>query len=85
MKSKRVSIEKVAIIDLYAALQEAIREKLITEKEADAIAEYSQSGEGGSYWEMHWGDIEEENGMSTEEAMAFKKVYKKIQRIRTHP
>jgi hypothetical protein len=62
-------------ISLYACIQESIKDNTITEKESIIITNYCDY-EGG-YWELHWGDIEEQNGMTEKEATVFENFYLK--------
>jgi hypothetical protein len=66
-------------LDLDKCLTDSIKDKTITKNDAEAILEYSM-GLGESYWEMHWGDIEEQNGMSEKEAEAFTRFYNKYKK-----
>jgi len=72
-------MKKNSPIDLDDCLTKSIKDKTITQKEADVIVNYCKEY-GESYWELHWDDIEEQNGMSESEADAFKRFYLKFKK-----
>lgn len=76
-----MSSKKKPPLDFDKCLTESIKDKTITKKEAYAIIIIAYAmGLGESYWEMHWGDIEEQNGMSEKEAEAFARFYNKYKK-----
>lgn len=64
---------------LEDCIEKSIKDGTITEKESEDIIEYAQESQQ-CYWEMHWGDIEEQNGMTKKQAKAFAKFYNKYKK-----
>jgi hypothetical protein len=63
-------------LDIDECIEASIKDGTLSKKEAGLLREYA-AGAGEAYWEMHWMDIEEQNGMEPEEAEAFARFYNK--------
>lgn len=67
----------VPLLNLDDCLTYAIRQKVISRSVANSIVSYAKClGIQAGYWDMHWGDIEEENGLSKKEAKAYESFYR---------
>ena len=66
----------VPLLNLDKCLTYAIQKRVIKDSDANDILEYMKGicVESG-YWDMHWMDIEEENGMESGQAKSFKAFY----------
>lgn len=81
IRSKQIQLTKpvcimVPLLKLDDCLTFAIQENVITDIDANAIVEYMKnlSIETG-YWDLHWEDIKEENGMESEQVKGFEAFY----------
>ena len=70
------------ILDLDDCLKYATEQKILTEWACQRLIEYYQ-GDGETYWDFHRGDIEDENGMTSEQAKYFMKFYKEFEDCET--
>ena len=70
----------MTILDFDDCIEECLKLTILTKDEADALIRYMKEGLEGRYWDIFLNDIEEENGMSSENAKAFKQFYDKYKK-----
>jgi len=74
---KKPQGRNVFLLDLDKCLQFAVQKSVMTNKTADFMVEYAKDlGIEAGYWDLHWGDIVERNGMDEGQAKEFEAFYR---------
>lgn len=80
-KNEMSKRRNTSVIDLNSCLDECMRQKILSKKDMNIIIKYVKEEQiKDSCCKIYWEDIEDENGMSDEEAKAFKSFYNKYRK-----